>query len=166
MKSHRVTTTATLAALAITLSAPTGAAANSLLSGYGGPGEGNQAILGATLLKGTGGGSSGGKGSGSSSATATGASESLALPAKKSARPSRRGSSGTNGGKSSAKSHASGSGSAPYSPISSQPAIPAADVASSGSVGLSSGDVLYILLAVALLILTGAITRRLARPVR
>src|SRR5438067_9571202 len=32
------------------------AQANPLLSGYGGPGQGNQAILGATLLKGGGGG--------------------------------------------------------------------------------------------------------------
>lgn len=161
MKSHRATITATFAALAIALAAPAGAAANSLLSGYGGPGEGNQAILGATLLKGPGGGSSGGRGSGSSSAP-----ESLALPAKRSSRPSRGGSSTKHAGKTSAKSHASGSASAPYSPISSQPATQAVAVGSSGSVGLSGSDLLYILLAAALLIITGAITRRLARPVR
>src|ERR1700736_6516079 len=51
---------------------PTTADAGPLLSGYGGPGQGNQAILGSTLLGGSAGGSgtSGGGGSrgGSSSA--------------------------------------------------------------------------------------------------
>src|SRR5438876_10100556 len=54
------------AALALLALAPAAANAGPLLSGYGGPGQGNQAILGSTLLGGPGGGSSGaGAGSGS-----------------------------------------------------------------------------------------------------
>ena len=58
----------TLAAAAL---APASATAGSLLSGYGGPGEGNQAILGSALLGGPSGGGGGGAESGSS-ATAQG----------------------------------------------------------------------------------------------
>ncbi len=50
-------TRVTLATLALAVAAPAGAQASSLLSGYGGPGTGSQAILGAALI---GGGPSGG----------------------------------------------------------------------------------------------------------
>ena len=64
MKSHRrpISIAALLAAGALAY-APAGANAGSLLSGYGGPGQGSQALLGSTLIGG--GGSSGGSGGGS-----------------------------------------------------------------------------------------------------
>ncbi|HXP28462.1 MAG TPA: hypothetical protein VN804_01790, partial [Solirubrobacteraceae bacterium] len=57
--------TTALAAL-ICVAAPQAALAGSLLSGYGGPGEGSQALIGASLVKGPRGGGGGGSSSGSS----------------------------------------------------------------------------------------------------
>src|ERR1019366_9479043 len=73
MTRHRATTTATLV-LALTLTAPAVAGANSLLSGYGGPGEGNQAILGSALLGGPGSGGGGSSSGGSSGQSGSGGS--------------------------------------------------------------------------------------------
>ena len=56
MRSRRMITP-TIALVALSAAMPVAASASSLLSGYGGPGQGNQAILGSALL---GGGSSGG----------------------------------------------------------------------------------------------------------
>ena len=54
MKTDRITirtaALALVAALAVSAAAPLVAHAGPLLSGYGGPGQGNQAILGSTLL--------------------------------------------------------------------------------------------------------------------
>ena len=72
--SHDLSTIALLAALVAV--APAAASANSLLSGYGGPGAGNQAILGSALIGG--GGSAGGGGSSGSSGSSTGSSGSSA----------------------------------------------------------------------------------------
>jgi hypothetical protein len=73
MKSHRKISLATALLAALVAVAPASAAANSLLSGYGGPGAGNQAILGSALIGGGGsaggGGSSGSSGSGSTGST-------------------------------------------------------------------------------------------------
>ena len=71
--SHDLLTTTLLAVLMA--AAPSSAWANSLLSGYGGPGEGSQTILGSALLGGGGGssgGTSGSTGSSSSGAAAVG----------------------------------------------------------------------------------------------
>ncbi len=57
----------TILAVAVSAALPAGAQAGSLLSGYGGPGQGSQAVLGSTLINGPGGGSGGGAGSGSAS---------------------------------------------------------------------------------------------------
>src|SRR5437879_8345365 len=88
MKRHRtITSLAALAALVVSMAIAATAHASSLLSGYGGPGQGNQAILGSTLLGGGSGGGGGGpaatsgEGTGSSSqgagsATASGGSAS------------------------------------------------------------------------------------------
>ncbi len=68
MKKHRtmICIGACAAAIGSVPAAP--AFANSLLSGYGGPGQCNQAILGSALINGPGGngGGSGGAGSGGS----------------------------------------------------------------------------------------------------
>jgi hypothetical protein len=54
--------------------APTSALANSLLSGYGGPGEGSQAILGSSVVGRSGGGGAGGSGGGAARAGREGSS--------------------------------------------------------------------------------------------
>src|SRR4051794_19511196 len=65
MYRHRLTTTVALIALGLTWAfAPAASASSTLLSGYGGPGQGNQAILGSAVIGGKG-GSGGGGGSGS-----------------------------------------------------------------------------------------------------
>ncbi|HEY1834670.1 MAG TPA: hypothetical protein VGG08_09555, partial [Solirubrobacteraceae bacterium] len=65
MRSHRKTTPiAAVLTLALAALAPSAASANPLLSGYGGPGQGDQAIIGAALVNGPGQGGSGGGGGG------------------------------------------------------------------------------------------------------
>jgi hypothetical protein len=72
MKKQR-TIIAIVALLGVAGACPVAAVANPLLSGYGGPGQGNQAILGSALLNGPRGGSSGGPPSaGTSSAAVSG----------------------------------------------------------------------------------------------
>jgi hypothetical protein len=180
MKLHRIIIyigVLLIAALALPGSAP----ANSLLSGYGGPGQGNQAILGSALLngpKGGGGGSgeSGGSGSstiasstasgaGTASGTGTGSSSPGSTPAGASAGGS---SSSSHGG----AGHASGNGrhsasTAPARPVSFYPAverIPAG--AHDGTLGLSGADFLYVVLAVGVLLSLGVLTRRMGRATR
>jgi hypothetical protein len=70
-KRRTITALALLTLAFATLSIAT-AGANSLLSGYGGPGEGNQAILGSALINGPSGkgGSGGGRSDGGTGAAA------------------------------------------------------------------------------------------------
>src|SRR2546421_57056 len=67
MTTHRRIITSAGLLLAAAACMPVAAHANPLLSGYGGPGQGNQAILGATLLNGSGGGGSSGAAAAASS---------------------------------------------------------------------------------------------------
>ena len=67
MTTHRRIITSVGFVLAAASWLPAVAHANPLLSGYGGPGQGNQAILGATLLNGSGGGGSSGAAAAASS---------------------------------------------------------------------------------------------------
>jgi hypothetical protein len=165
MKRLRPNTTATLTALLICATAPAGATAGPLLSGYGGPGEGNQAILGAALLNGPGGGKGGG--SGSSSSSGGGSSSGVAARTEAGAKGAGGGSSGHGGTRSTrSHTHASDSRSPAYTPLSSPPITQTAAGTSTGAAGLSGADFLYILLAAAVLVLAGAITRRVARPAR
>ncbi|HEY5342876.1 MAG TPA: hypothetical protein VIJ66_04370 [Solirubrobacteraceae bacterium] len=142
------------------------AAASPLLGGYGGPGEGNQAILGSALLGGAGGGggssSSGSSGSGgpagsagSLSSPATGARTPAGHGEAESTRSGQRGSSTTSGG---------ASGGSPRADLV-LPRDDASQTASGGAraLGLSAADLGYMLLALGALGLTGLITRRLAR---
>jgi hypothetical protein len=71
---------------------PVSATASSLLSGYGGPGQGSQAILGAALLKGpsNGGGRGGGPTGGAAAAAALAASSSPVPQASSPSGASRR----------------------------------------------------------------------------
>jgi hypothetical protein len=148
--------------------APSIAAASSLLSGYGGPGEGNQAILGSALVNGpSGGGGSGGGSAGSGSGSAAG-SANLAESG---------GPVGTGGSRGGAARHASrsagrgkpakGATGTASNPGSVGPPVPIGLARSasggSGTLGLSGADVMYLILALAVLAITGAATRQLMR---
>ncbi|MHB8242194.1 MAG: hypothetical protein ACYDHN_09400 [Solirubrobacteraceae bacterium] len=162
---------ALLAILVLSAMAPAGASANPLLSGYGGPGQGEQAILGGGLVK----GSSGGGSSGSSEGGPTPA-PSLAVE-----EPDAASRSGAVGSK-----HAGGSGqrkASPRSPSQKHPAEASKGVAATHTskyglassrasagpsqvLGLSNADLVYIFLALALVFATGASMKRLVGPPR
>jgi hypothetical protein len=188
MTSHR-TISLTLTLLAVFLiAAPASAFANSLLSGYGAPGEGNQAILGSALVGGArgGGGSSGTGGGGGSSAGSSSDVAGAGAPlgsgnvatsglhgrnSKVSGSaprdPKARGGVGSGpAGKRTGSRGTSGeasSGTARAYPVLSRDASqPTSGV--SGGLGFSGEDVGYLLLALGALAFTGVLTRRLARP--
>lgn len=186
MKNHRIISHSCAAAAVVLLAFPVAAqAGSSTLSGYGGPGEGNQAVLGSALVGGhRGGGSSGGgsagQGSSSGEASATGASEvqSGASPgqAAKSAgkTSSGAGSSGSGGGTSGgnakpgarSKTHSGTRGSsqaqAALTPGTYYPAAEHVPAGGQGTVlGLTADDLLYVILGLVILVLVGLFTRRL-----
>jgi hypothetical protein len=177
---------ATLAAVATD-----SACASTLLSGYGGPGQGNQATLGASLLNGPkgGGGSRGGSaGVATSTASNSNGSEPAAGGSPGSASGSGtptatggRSSSGSGqgaraGGRSRRDDHGSGASAQPGQASSKHPVktlrpsslypaaerIPAGE--SSNALGVSGSDLLYIVLTLAVLGGVAVLTRRLAGP--
>jgi hypothetical protein len=161
MRGHRLTSTAAaLLALALSAAAPAVAYANPILSGYGGPGQGNQAILGSALLNGPSGegGSTGGGSTGGGSLTAETAG-SRAIQA--------RAAFASAGGRTDSKLRVgavSGSGSHLTHPYQEASVLAASRGAGeSQTLGLSGGDVAYMLVALGALALTAALTRRLAR---
>jgi hypothetical protein len=168
MTSHR-TISLTMTLLAVLMAAaPSSAWANSLLSGYGGPGEGNQTILGSALLGGGGGSSSSTSGStGSSSSGAAGAGGNGITPNGSSgaARGRAKGPAGGRSGSRGGSGEASGGAARAYTVVSpssvSQPALGASE-----TLGLSGEDLGYVLLAFGVLAFTGVVTRRLARTTR
>ena len=167
MKNHRgIITTVTLMGLVLTIAPP--ASASSLLSGYGGPGQGNQAILGSALINGPsggGGGTSGSGGSGGSAGGESGASQPTSSTAPGSAPGgSAKGTAQPRSGKagSGKPGNASGKGS-PAHTSTTVPVAPQSATGGSPALGLSGADVLYILLAAAALVATGLLTRQIAR---
>jgi hypothetical protein len=159
MRRHRVITTAALLALALAL--PATAHAGSLLSGYGGPGQGNQAILGATVIGGaSGGGSAGGGGSSSGGESSATSATSAASPATST--PSSRGSAHQPGKAKPRQGHASAPPSGAHRAASTLSLKDTASVATP-ALGISGTDLLYVLLALGALILTAAITGWLVR---
>jgi hypothetical protein len=182
MKSHRtiIVIGGLLVALAAALPAPV--LASSLLSGYGGPGQGNQAILGSALVNGGRGGGSGGA-SGGSSSTNAGDGEASSAANGTGTSPSSSGSGASGGGKSgtasapkgrreggrrgTGKSGEEGTPAADRSAASFYPAserVPAGE--GSGVLGLSGADLIYIILAVGVLAFMGVVTARLAGTTR
>jgi hypothetical protein len=169
MTTHQRITSILLFAALVGAAMPGTAPANSLLSGYGGPGEGNQAILGSALLNAPkGGGGSGGAGG----SQASGSQISGAQSGETSAPQSTHGSSG--GTKSSARRRKEGARStktpvrtASQAEEGTRVIYPAAsrEVTTSGSraLGLSGADFVYIILALGVLALTGFLTVRLTR---
>src|ERR1035441_10145913 len=152
MTSHRATLL-TLASLAVISTAmPSSASASPLLGGYGGPGEGNQAILGSALLNGP----RGGGGTGAGPAGAPGSAASLSVGSTSSGVPA--------GGKQAPGTvgHTSSGSSSPY-PVSERGRAAQLAVANYGTLGLSGADLMYVLLALCALAFTAVLTRRLTR---
>jgi hypothetical protein len=144
---------------------PSAALANSLLSGYGGPGAGNQAILGSALLntpKGGGGGGAGGGGQVSSSQPTESASSQTGdvAGASKSAsgKRSKRRAASTKRGDRGVPTRTSRGGAVIYPAASSE-----VTTGGSRTLGLSGADFAYIILALGVLALTGVLTMRLTR---
>ena len=175
--SRRTIIKLTLIALAVSAVVPALASAGSLLSGYGGPGEGNQAILGSALLNGPSGkGGSGGGSGGARGAGGSGSYGSLIAGAGEGQIASSSHGGGGPTGSSTSRSSKSGSkqrhvqaGAGKASTSASQPYQqtnrPSTKTSGGGSqpLGLSGADLLYILLALVVLALTGVLTRGLVR---
>jgi hypothetical protein len=166
MSIHRRVTYSVIIA-ALTALAPAAAGANSLLSGYGGPGQGSQAILGSGLINGGGGGGSGrGSGGGSSSSSAAPSVAQAVTSPTVSSGSTRR----SSGHRRAAAAKRSGSPVGRIPATSAEGAYPAsfdggsqtARVASD-PLGVSSADLLYILVAAGALVLTGLLTRQLTQ---
>lgn len=161
MKVHRATALACLLAAGLLL-LPGTALAGPLLSGYGGPGAGEQALLGAGLIGpaaggGGGGGESGGGGAVQSSAPGGSASSTGAVAAGGStSRPS--GSAGAGRRRHPAAASADREGRAPADLQVS--AVPASATGPLGLAGSSGTAALLLLLGV---VLVGALTVVLAR---
>jgi hypothetical protein len=166
MTSHRTTLLKLVLLAIISAVMPSSAsAASPLLGGYGGPGQGNQAILGSALLNGPRGG--GGTGAGSPGASGSAASSSSIGAPVSGARVVSRGphvpvrpgyskqAAGTTG-------QTSGGSSSPY-PVSERGGVAQLAVADSGTLGLSGADLLYALLALCALVFTAGLTRHLTR---
>jgi hypothetical protein len=163
MRHQRIISIVAFVALLLAVM-PSAVFANSLLSGYGGPGEGNQAILGSALLNAPKGGGGGGGGAGQSSSpqlTETSAAQKGGSSGtSKQASGARRTTRARSGKHAAAGGKTSGSAtSAVIYPASSR------EVTTGGSrtLGLSGADLAYIILALGVLALTGFLTLRLAR---
>jgi hypothetical protein len=160
MKTHRriVRIAGLMALVALFAATPVAAHAGPLLSGYGGPGQGNQAILGSTLFGGGSGGGPNGQGATATNATGLASGASATAPS---------GSSGT--GHSTRGAHSAGGARAHYGaapagavkPVSYPAVEPTAGT--SGAFSPSGADISYIFLAAAALAITGALTRRMVR---
>jgi hypothetical protein len=164
---------ATLAVLSAGMTAS--AQASSLLSGYGGPGSGSQMILGSTLLKGRGG--SGGGGSATATAAGGAASGGAAIATESSNKSQASTASETAvSTRSIPQGSVTGVGkqgntaerTVKVSPRRAPtrlagPGAPRPARRASQTLGLTSADLLYILLACGALTGVGLLTRRLAR---
>jgi hypothetical protein len=158
---NRTATLITAALLAGLVIAPSclAAPAGSLLSGYGGPGAGDQAILGSALVGGAGGGGGGDRTSGGAGAGGSATGGGLSATSQTAPRGNGERSGGTKGGHG-----ASGGASATYKDFTSSPSaavVPTTEEA--GALGLTGSDLLILLLVAGGLVLIGAVTRRLAR---
>jgi hypothetical protein len=174
MKSHRIIIYIGVVLAAALAVLPASALASSLLSGYGGPGQGSQAILGSALVNGPKGGGSGGGGgpAATSSGTAQNAGSSTG-PVTQATPSAPSGSSGTSSAPSGrSKSSARGSQrartraheTAAGTTSGEQSFYPAAERVPSGvggaTLGLSGADLVYIILAAGILVSLGLLAWR------
>jgi hypothetical protein len=161
MKIRSRTIAAVGVAFALCAAVPISAQASTLLSGYGGPGQGNQAILGSTLLKGPRGGGGGSSGTGEGSQG--GGAASLATS----------GSSGANGSSTGAKRGHAAPGKGARGGVIAESRVPirsaypaverSADTSDATALGLSGADFMYLALALAALAFVGVLTRWITR---
>jgi hypothetical protein len=181
VKRHRTIIPTTVLVALICVAAPQVALAGSLLSGYGGPGEGSQALIGAALVKGPRGGSGGGSTGGgspelaepsstSASASTPGRTEqrsssSSRSSSQRSAGSSSHGSSAsrTSGGRGAAAAAAARQASSRAGFASYPRSERVVDQPASFVLGLSGADFAYALIALFCLLLTALATARLAR---
>jgi hypothetical protein len=146
---------------------------SSLLSGYGGPGQGSQALLGSAMLNGGGGGGGGGGEGGSAGAATSPASSTPLTVAASSAGAARTSSGGHRArsrgrtGPAPTRSRARPSGAQPTAQTRISDVYAAAErgrsAPSTGLLGLSATDLLLIVLVLCILGFTGVLTRRLTR---
>lgn len=171
MCRNRLTTTVALFALgSFCVLAPGASASSTLLSGYGGPGEGNQAILGSTLVGGSGGGHSG-SGGGGSAGTGSSAPQAASIEAAPASRPTPRPSGARHGSGASGKrsqhrpatANPRATGPAASSETSTRVAL---RPVSAPALGLSGTDIAYVVLAFLVLMLTAVVTVLLTRGER
>lgn len=162
MKSHLGLITSAVLAATLLAGAPA-AQANSLLSGYGGPGQGSQAIIGSGLVNPPGGGgsggssSSGGEGSGPGAVSGSSSYGAGVQPGRPSQTPAQR-----HGGAPARTGTSTPGTGASVAPTGLPASEPAADTS---RLGLSGADLVYILLVFGGLMLIGVLTRRMAgRP--
>jgi hypothetical protein len=144
---------------------------SSLLSGYGGPGQGSQALLGSAMLNGGGGGGGGG-GEGGSAGAATSPASSTPLTVAASSAGAARTSSGGHRARSQgrtgpAPTRSRAHGAQPTAQTRISDVYAAAErgrsAPSTGLLGLSATDLLLIVLVLCILGFTGVLTRRLTR---
>jgi hypothetical protein len=152
------------ASLVLALAAPLAAQAGPLLSGYGGPGQGNQAILGSTLIGGPGGGSgsSGGGPEAGAAATAPAQATSGTGTAQAGATRTRGASSSSRGAGGAAIAGARAAQPTLAGELGDRSYRGYENAGSSSALGLTGADIAYIVLAAAALVVTGLLTRRLA----
>jgi len=164
MKTHRRRIERVgLAVVVIGACCPLSAQAGPLLSGYGGPGDGSQAIIGSTLFSGRG---SGSPGSGATAAgeVSGGASSSLAVPGQSAAAApagaqGRSSRAATAIGKPDARlAEAAAAAARAYRELEHGAAPPAG-----GPAGLAGADFAYIGVALAALLLSAALMRQMTR---
>jgi hypothetical protein len=159
---HRRVFAAVVAAMFVGGATPLTASANPLLSGYGGPGQGSQVILGAGLVNGSGagGGRAGGSQTSGSGESVTSIAAALAAPAgtgsnapaRSGRRTARARPAGRVGRSARQRVKRDASGADIVSRSTGQPLL-----------GISQTALAGIVAAVGALILLGLLTRRLAR---
>jgi hypothetical protein len=175
VRRHRIiiSTTVLLALSGVTVPVALG---GPLLSGYGSPGEGSQAMIGATLVNGPHGGGGSGSSGGGGASTGEGA-VNLAAPAPLSSSSgssaATRGASGSKSGSArgsgAARSSGSGASGAPTqntdrTGFASYPRSERVVGAQTSFVsGVSGSDLVYALVALGCLLLTAFATMRLAK---
>jgi hypothetical protein len=167
MTRHRTITPLVGLCLAVSLATSGAALANPILSGYGGPGQGNQAILGSALLNGPAGGG-GGPGGGGSTGSLSSGENGLASTSVGSKRPGHGGASKESSARGQAGTPSSSRQAIAQPILDPARAYLAAErghtVGQSGAFGLGGQDVLYMILALGALTLAAVFTRRLNQP--
>lgn len=161
MKGHRRTLlTSAVTALLSALAAPAAYASSPILSGYGGPGAGEQVILGSHLLNTPSGGGSGGPSGGVVSAQ---------TPTESSSEPQSSGTPSTSpesaSGPQAGSTTVKGPRSSRQAPRrrSAPERVVALSPASDTKVGVPGGVLLVVLLVAAALLAVGLVTMRLSR---